>query len=338
MKSAFITGIYGQDGAYLAQHLLKLGYSVTGGARRLSHVYSWRLKILGIEDQIKIVDFDLTDQCCVLDVISTGQFDEIYNLAAQSFVGLSWDLSINTSQVNAMGALYLLDAVKRFSPDSRFYQASTSEMFGKVRKTPQCELTPFNPRSPYGVTKLFAHEMTKNYRENFDLFATSGILFNHESPLRGVEFVTQKIVRGLVNIKKGTEATLRLGNLEAKRDWGFAPEYVKGIHMILQHSKPDDFVLATGKTTSVREFIEFSANALEINIGWSGEGLNETGIDLLTGKPIIVIDKNFYRPLEVGLLLGDSSKVKSELGWHAETNVEKLAEIMVNHELETSHV
>ena len=338
MKSAFISGIYGQDGAYLAQHLLKLGYRVTGGARRSSHDSSWRLKILGIEDQINIVNFELTDPYCVLDVISNGQFDEIYNLAAQSFVGSSWDLSLHTSQVNGMGALYVLDAVKRFSSGSRFYQASTSEMFGKVRETPQSEFTPFNPRSPYGVAKLFAHEMTKNYRESFDLFAASGILFNHESPLRGIEFVTQKIVHGLVNIKKGKLATLRLGNLDAKRDWGFAPEYVKGMHLILQHSKPDDFVLSTGKTTSVREFIVFSAKALEINIGWSGEGLSETGVDLLTGKPIIVVDENFYRPAEVDLLLGNPSKAKSELGWHAETRVEKLAEIMVNHELKISHV
>lgn len=328
MKTAFISGIYGQDGSYLAQHLLNIGYNVTGGARRSSHDSSWRLKFLGIEDKINIVNFELTDPYCVLEVIRTGQFDEIYNLAAQSFVGSSWDLSINTAQVNGMGALYLLDAVRRFSPGSRFYQASTSEMFGKVREIPQNELTPFRPRSPYAVAKLFAHEMTKNYRESFDLFAVSGILFNHESPLRGDEFVTQKIVRGLLNIKKGKLDTLRLGNIDVKRDWGFAQDFVKGMHMMLQFSKPDDFVLATGKSTSVREFIELCAKELEINISWSGQGLSEIGVDKLTQKAIIVVDKALYRPAEVDLLLGDSSKAKSELGWQAKTSVKKLVSIM----------
>lgn len=332
MKKALITGIYGQDGAYLAQFLIGIGYKVFGGARRSSQDVTYRLRALGIEDKIQIVNFDLSDPYCIADVIRDGGFDEIYNLAAQSFVGSSWDMSLYTSNVNAMGTLYILDALKRFSPETKFYQASTSEMFGQVRESPQNENTAFNPRSPYGVSKLFAHEMTRNYRDSFGLFLTSGILFNHESPLRGNEFVTKKIVREMVQIKLGKLKKMHVGNLDSKRDWGYAPEYVQGMYKMLQHSEPDDFVLATGKTTTVREFIELVANTLDIEITWRGKGSNEFG-ENKSGVPIVEVSKKFFRPAEVDLLLGDAKKAKELLGWQAKTGVIQLAKIMVNFEL-----
>ena len=334
MKTALITGIYGQDGAYLANHLLLNGYEVFGGARRSSQDVTYRLRALNIQNNISIVNLDLSDPFCVADVIRTGKYDEVYNLAAQSFVGSSWDMSVYTSNINAMGSLYLLDAIKRFSSETKFYQASTSEMFGKVAETPQRETTPFNPSSPYGVSKLFAHEMTKNYRESFNLFMVSGILFNHESPLRGNEFVTKKIASGLVKVTSGEMKKIYIGNMEAKRDWGFAPEYVQGMHAMLQHTQPEDFVLATGKTTTVREFIEFSAESLDLEISWEGTGISEVGYEKKTGKILVEVSEKFFRPMEVDILLGDATKANNLLKWQPKTSVKKLAKIMVDYEFD----
>lgn len=333
MKKALITGVLGQDGAYLAQLLLNKGYEVVGGARRSSLDEMYRLRKLGIQEQVKMINFDLTDTFNVYDVVTTGQFDEIYNLAAQSFVGASWDLPLQTTQVDAIGPLLLLDAIKRSSPHTKFYQASTSEMFGLVQEEIQKETTPLYPRSPYGVAKQFAHSMTVNYRESYGLHASSGILFNHESPLRGREFVTKKITRQLCEIKLGMRKQITLGNLDAKRDWGFAKEYVEGMWLMLQQQEPDDYVLATGKTTKVRTFLESAANELDFSLVWEGQGINEVGIDSKTGKKIVSIDEKYYRPAEVDVLLGDPSKAKKALGWKPHTDVRELANIMVKFDL-----
>ena len=263
MKKALITGITGQDGAYLANLLLEKNYEVFGGIRRNSQDELYRLKVLKIDEKVTLINLDISDQFEVFEVIRDNQFDEIYNLAAQSFVGSSWDFSIPTTNVNSMGALYLLEAIKRFSPDSKFYQASTSEMFGKIREPIQTETTPFYPRSPYSVSKLYSHWMTINYRESHALKACCGILFNHESPLRGPEFVTKKISSQLFEIKSGTREKLTLGNLDAKRDWGYAKEYVQAIWLMLQQENFEEYVIATGKTTTVREFIQFCCAELE---------------------------------------------------------------------------
>ena len=333
MKKALITGVCGQDGAYLAEHLLSLGYEVHGGRRRSSLDEGYRLRVLGIEDQLQFVNFDLTDPFNVADIIRINQYDEIYNLAAQSFVGASWDLPIQTSQVNAMGPLLLLDSIRRFSPETRFYQASTSEMFGLIQEPVQSETTPFYPRSPYGVAKLFAHSMTVNYRQSFGLHASSGILFNHESPLRGREFITKKVSYQLAEIKTGLRDTVRLGNLDAKRDWGYAKEYVQGMHLMLQQASGDDYVLATGVTTSVRTFVEYVALALDYEIEWEGEDLAEKGRDKNSGKLLIEIDERYFRPAEVDLLLGDPSKAQKKLGWKATTGVKELGQMMVEFDL-----
>ena len=335
MKKALITGVCGQDGAYLAEHLLSLGYEVHGGRRRSSLDEGYRLRVLGIEDQLQFVNFDLTDPFNVADIIRINQYDEIYNLAAQSFVGASWDLPIQTSQVNAMGPLLLLDSIRRFSPETRFYQASTSEMFGLIQEPVQSETTPFYPRSPYGVAKLFAHSMTINYRQSFGLHASSGILFNHESPLRGREFITKKVSNQLAEIKTGLRDTVRLGNLDAKRDWGYSKEYVQGMHLMLQQASGDDYVLATGVTTSVRTFVEYVALALDYEIEWEGEGLTEKGRDKNSGKFLIEIDERYFRPAEVDLLLGDPSKAKNQLGWTATTDVKELAQMMAQFDLDS---
>lgn len=328
MKKALITGVCGQDGAYLAQHLLGLGYEVYGGRRRSSLDDEQRLRALKINESVRLMNLDLTDPYNVLNTVKDGQFDEIYNLAAQSFVGASWDTPVQTSHVDAMGPLLLLDAVRRFSPYSKFYQASTSEMFGLIQEPIQSETTPFYPRSPYGVAKLFAHSMTVNYRESFGIHASSGILFNHESPLRGLEFITRKVSFQLSEIKLGRRDVLRLGNLDARRDWGFAREYVEGMHLMLQAPQPDDFVLATGTTTSVRSFVEYVADALDLRLEWTGSGIGERGVDISSGKTVIEVDEKFYRPAEVDVLLGDASKAKSVLGWQAEISVNELAEMM----------
>ena len=328
MKKALITGVCGQDGAYLAQHLIQLGYEVHGGRRRSSLDEGYRLRVLGIESEVKLLNVELTDPYNVMDVVKSGQYDEIYNLAAQSFVGASWELPIQTSQVDAMGPLLLLDAVKRTSPHTRFYQASTSEMFGLIQEPIQSEATPFYPRSPYGVAKLFAHSMTVNYRESFGLHASSGILFNHESPLRGHEFITKKVSYQLSEAKVGLRDTVRVGNMDAKRDWGYAKEYVEGMHLMLQQQSGGDFVLATGETTTVRCFIEYICEALDIEIEWIGEGVNEKGFDKKTGKVLIEVSEEFYRPAEVDVLLGNANKAKKYLDWCAKTDVRALAMMM----------
>lgn len=332
-KKALITGIFGQDGAYLASVLLQKGYEVFGGSRRSSLDFDFRLRKLGILEEIQILNFDLADPYNIMQIIWDGQFNEIYNLAAQSFVGASWDLPIQTAQVDALGPLYILDAVKRFSPKSKFYQASTSEMFGLVQEPIQNENTPFYPRSPYGVSKQFAHSMTVNYRESFGLHASSGILFNHESPLRGKEFVTKKITTQFAQIKLGMRDTLYLGNIDAKRDWGYAKEYVEGMWLMLQQDDPDDYVLATGRTSTVRQFIEFVAFEFGYNIRWDGVGLNEVGFDDATGRVLVKISPDLYRPAEVDILLGNPAKAESKLGWKANTSVQELAVMMAQFDL-----
>jgi len=329
MKKAFITGIYGQDGAYLAKYLLSQGYHVVGGARRSSLDETYRLRALEVESHIEVINFDLTDAYNVYSTVEHGNFTEIYNLAAQSFVGASWDLPLQTMQVDAAGPLHLLDAIKRTSPGTKFYQASTSEMFGMVQKEVQNEKTPFYPRSPYGVSKLFAHWMTVNYRESFDLFACSGILFNHESPLRGNEFVTKKITRQICEWKYGLRDHIEIGNLDAKRDWGFAEEYVRGMWLMLQQETPDDFVLATGETHSVRNFCTYAANSLDIDIKWEGKGINEIGYDCKSNREIFKVSPKFFRPSEVDILLGDPQKAKMQMGWEAQVMAEELAGLMV---------
>ena len=329
MTKAFISGILGQDGAYLAEFLLKKGYQVYGGSRRNSQDELYRLQVLGIENEINLVPFDLLDAYNVFETISDGQFDEFYNLAAQSFVGTSWATPILTSNTDAMGPLYVLDAIKRSSSHTKFYQASTSEMFGLIQEPRQSESTPFYPRSPYGVAKLFAHSMTVNYRESYGLHASSGILFNHESPLRGVQFVTKKITTQLAEISLGKRDILFLGNLDAKRDWGYAKEYVEGMWQMLQLKSGDDFVLASGKTSSVREFVNKAAECLDLQLEWDGENLNEKAYVKSTGKQILGIDEKFYRPAEVDVLLGNPKKAKDILGWESQTDLADLAKIMV---------
>ena len=330
MTKAFISGILGQDGAYLAEFLLKKGYQVYGGSRRSSQDELYRLKVLGIEKEVNLVPFDLLDPYNVLETIIAGQFDEFYNLAAQSFVGASWDTPILTSNTDAMGPLYVLDAIKRNSPHTKFYQASTPEMFGSFQEPRQSEGTLFYPpRSPYGVAKLFAHSMTVNYRESYKLYASSGILFNHESPLRGIEFVTKKITTQLVEISLGKRDILFLGNLDAKRDWGYAKEYVEGMWKMLQLKSADDFVLASGKTSSVRDFVIKAAECLDFELEWDGEHLNEKAYVKSTGKQILGIDEKFHRPSEVDIPLGNPTKAKNILGWESKTDLAALAKIMV---------
>lgn len=328
MKTAFITGVTGQDGAYLAQFLLTKGYKVYGGRRRSSQDDKYRLRTLGLEDKITFLNFDITDVNIVVDIVKSGQFNEIYNLAGQSFVGASWDIPHQTTLVNANGVVALIDAIKRFSPKTSFYQASTSEMFGMVQEDLQSETTPFYPRSPYGVSKLYAHWITKNYRESFGLHFCSGILFNHESPLRGHEFVTQKVVTQLAEIKQGKRAKLILGNLNAKRDWGYAKEYVESMWLMLQNTNPDDFVIATGTSTPVRDFVTFAAESLDINLIWDGSGVNERGIEKNTGKIIVEVSPKFFRPAEVDVLVGNPKKALDILNWKSTMPIRELAELM----------
>lgn len=311
-KTALITGITGQDGAYLAQFLLSKGYRVYGTFRRTSNPNFTRLYYLGIEKKVELIPLDLLDLSNIIRVLEKTQPDEIYNLAAQSFVALSFEQPLITSDITAFGAARMLEAIRIVNPSIKFYQASSSEMFGKVQRVPQDENTPFYPRSPYAVAKLYAHWMTVNYREAYGIFACSGILFNHESPLRGEEFVTRKISMAVARIKKGIQDKLYLGNLEAKRDWGYAPEYVKAMWLMLQQDKPDDYVIATGEVHSVRDFVI--------------EAFNYAG---LNWKDYVVIDPSFYRPTEVDLLVGDPKKAKEKLGWEAETKFKDLVRIMV---------
>ena len=279
------------------------------------------------------MEFDLTDLGSNIRLLEKAEPDEVYNLAAQSFVAVSFDQPITTGKITGLGAVHLLEAIRIVNPKIRFYQASTSEMFGEVQEVPQSETTPLYPRSPYGVAKVYAHWMTINYRESFDIFATSGILFNHESPLRGLEFVTRKITDGVARIKSGKQDFIELGNINAKRDWGYAKDYVEGMYLMLQTETPDNYVLATGRTERVRDFVEMSCKAVDINIEWKGTGIDEVGIDTASGKEIIKINSNFYRPAEVELLIGDPAKAKKDLGWQATTTLEELCTMMVKADL-----
>lgn len=331
MSVAIVTGITGQDGAYLAKLLLEKGYKVFGTYRRLSSQNHWRIKELGISNNpnLSLVEYDLTDLGSSIRLLEKCQPDEVYNLAAQSFVGVSFDQPMTTAQITGLGPLNLLEAIRIVNPKIRYYQASTSEMFGKVQSIPQTENTPFYPRSPYGVAKLYAHWMTVNYRESYDIFATSGILFNHESPLRGLEFVTRKITHHVALIKLGLANILELGNLDAKRDWGYAGDYVVGMWKMLQAEAPDTYVLATNATTSVRDFVKMAFEAADIHIKFQGSGINETAVDLETGKTVVKVNPQFFRPAEVDLLIGDSSKAQRLLGWKPTVSLPELCEMMV---------
>lgn len=335
MKKAVITGITGQDGAYLAELLLSKGCQVFGAFRRTSSENFWRLDELGIRNHpnLKLVEFDLTDQSAAFRLLENCEPDEIYNLAAQSFVGVSFDQPISTAKITGLGAVHLLEAIRQVDRNIRFYQASTSEMFGLVQTVPQSEQTPFYPRSPYGIAKLYAHWMTINYREAYGMFCASGILFNHESPLRGREFVTRKITDGVSRIFHGQLDCLELGNLDAQRDWGFAKDYVKGMHLMLQAGQPDTFVLATNRTQTVRDFVQMSFHAAGIDIDWSGSGQDEVGVDSKSGAERVRINPQFYRPAEVDVLIGDASHAMDKLGWKAETNLEALCAAMMEADL-----
>lgn len=317
MKSVLITGITGQDGAYLAKMLLEKGYAVHGLKPRRSTDSNWRLEFLGIEKEIAFIEGDVTDISSCITALKKSKAEEVYNLAAQSYVGTSWEQPILTANVTGVGALNMLEAVRLICPDSKFYQASTSEMFGLIQEQSQTETTPFYPRSPYGVSKLFAHWMTVNYRESHQMFAASGILFNHESPLRGLEFVTRKITDGAARIKLGKQKELRLGNLDAKRDWGFAGDYVEAMWLMLQQQSPDDYVIATGRTTSVREFCKAA--------------FDYVGLDY---QDYVVVDPKFYRPAEVDVLLGNPKKAEEKLGWKAKTSLQQLIAYMMEADLE----
>lgn len=334
-KTALITGVTGQDGAYLAQLLLDKGYSVYGAYRRTSSVNFWRMQELGIVEhpRLHLVEYDLTDQGATIALVQKLQPDEIYNLAAQSFVGVSFEQPATTAHITGIGALHLLEAVRLINPKIRFYQASTSEMFGKVQAVPQSEETPFYPRSPYGVAKLYAHWMTVNYRESYGIFGASGILFNHESPLRGREFVTRKITDAVARIHLGQLDVLELGNLDAKRDWGYAQEYVEGMWRILQAEQPDTFVLATGRTETVRDFVRMAFLAVGITLDFRGAGDAEVAVDSASGKTLVRVNPRFYRPAEVELLIGDPTKARAQLGWQASTSLEALCQMMVEADL-----
>jgi GDPmannose 4,6-dehydratase len=335
-RKAIITGVSGQDGAYLTKLLLEKGYHVTGTYRRTSSVNFWRMDELGISKHpnLSLVEHDLTDLGSSLRLIEKAQASELYNLAAQSFVGVSFDQPATTADVTGIGALNLLEAIRLLNPNMRYYQASTSEMFGKVQAIPQSESTPFYPRSPYGVAKLFAHWTTINYRESYNIFGCSGILFNHESPLRGREFVTRKITDTVAKIKLGKSDKLELGNLDAKRDWGFAQEYVEGMWRMLQADEPDTYVLATNRTETVRDFVDMAFSAAGYQIEWTGKGEQEKGLDVSTGKVLVQVNPKFYRPAEVDLLIGCADKARDKLGWQPETTLEQLCQLMVNADLE----
>ena len=338
-KRAVVTGITGQDGAYLTQLLLAKGYRVYGTYRRTSSVNFWRLEELGItgHENLHLVEYDLTDLSSTIRLLEKAEAQEVYNLAAQSFVGVSFEQPITTAEITGVGALHLLEAIRTVDASIRYYQASTSEMFGKVQAVPQSESTPFYPRSPYGVAKLFAHWSTINYRESYNIFGASGILFNHESPLRGKEFVTRKITDAIARIKLGQQEVLELGNLDAKRDWGHASDYVEGMWRMLQADEPDTFVLATGRTETVRAFVQLACKAAGIGILFEGTGESEIGVDAETGKTIVSVNPAFYRPAEVDLLVGDASKAENVLGWRSDTTLEALCNEMVEADRRRNH-
>ena len=335
MKKVIITGITGQDGAYLADFLLNKGYQVYGTYRRSASVNFWRIEELGIKDNpnLYLIEYDLIDATNSIRMVKDIEPDEIYNLAAQSFVGVSFEQPIATANITGLGAVHLLEAIRIVNPKIKFYQASTSEMFGKVQEIPQSEKTPFYPRSPYGVAKLYAHWMVVNYRESYNIFATSGILFNHESPLRGLEFVTRKITDGIAKIKLGKLDYIELGNLDAKRDWGYAKDYVEGMYLMLQAKKPDTYVLATNKTTSVRDFVKMAFKAADIELEFKGEREDEVAINKANGKVVVKVNPKFYRPAEVDLLIGNPKKAKEKLGWKPKTTLEELCNMMVKADL-----
>ncbi|MES2350865.1 MAG: GDP-mannose 4,6-dehydratase [Pseudomonadota bacterium] len=335
IKKALVTGITGQDGAYLAELLLEKGYQVTGTYRRTSSVNFWRIEELGIQSHpnLKLVEYDLTDLGSSIRLLQNAQPDEVYNLAAQSFVGVSFEQPVTTAEITGVGPVNLLEAIRIVNPKIRFYQASTSEMFGKVQAVPQKEDTPFYPRSPYGVAKLYAHWMTVNYRESYGIFGCSGILFNHESPLRGREFVTRKITDSVAKIHLGQLDVLELGNMDAKRDWGYAKEYVEGMWRILQADHPDTYVLATNRTETVRDFVTMAFKAVDVAIEWSGSADHETGTCKKTGKVLVRVNPKFYRPAEVELLIGDPAKALADLGWKPKTTLEQLCQMMVEADL-----
>jgi GDPmannose 4,6-dehydratase len=334
-KTAIVTGVSGQDGAYLAQLLLEKGYVVYGTYRRTSSVNFWRIEELGVQNHpnLHLVEYDLTDLSSSIRLLQNAQATEVYNLAAQSFVGVSFDQPVTTAEITGIGPLNLLEAIRIVNPKIRFYQASTSEMFGKVQAIPQIESTPFYPRSPYGVAKLYAHWMTVNYRESYDIFGCSGILFNHESPLRGREFVTRKITDSVAKIKLGQLDVLELGNLDAKRDWGFAKEYVEGMWRMLQASEPDTFVLATNRTETVRDFVSMAFKAAGVSLEFKGQAENEVAVDVATGYTVVRVNPKFYRPAEVELLIGNPEKAQQKLGWEPRTTLEQLCGMMVEADL-----
>ena len=332
MKRALITGITGQDGSYLAELLLEKGYEVYGIMRRKSVADYGNVE--HIKDKVQFIYADMTDVVSLINTMKISQADEVYNLAAQSFVGTSWEQPLATTDIDATGVVNMLEAIRIVKPSARFYQASTSEMFGLVQEIPQKETTPFYPRSPYGVAKLYGHWITKNYRESYNMFACSGILFNHESERRGKEFVTRKITDAVARIKLGVQDYLELGNMDSKRDWGHSKDYVKAMWLMLQQDTPDDYVIATNETRTVREFVEIAFKNVGIIIEWKGTGVNETGIDKNSGKTIVKINPKFFRPAEVDILLGDPSKAEKNLGWTREINFSQLVERMVNNDLE----
>ncbi|HYC79278.1 MAG TPA: GDP-mannose 4,6-dehydratase [Planctomycetota bacterium] len=332
-KRALVTGVTGQDGAYLSRLLLERGYEVIGAYRRTAALNLWRLEELGVADRIRFLPLELTEFTNVLRLLQQTKPTEIYNLAAQSFVGTSFEQPLYTSEVDALGVMRLLECVRVVDPSIRFYQASTSEMFGKVHETPQRETTPFHPRSPYAVAKAFAHHATVLYREAYGVHASSGILFNHESPLRGAEFVTRKITSTLALIRHGRRETLELGNLDAKRDWGYAEDYVLGMHLMLQRPKGDDYVLASGRTATVREFVDLAAAVAGLKLRWEGEGAQSRAVDE-RGAVRVRVNPEFFRPAEVDLLLGDAAKARETLGWKPACTLEGLVEKMMRADLD----
>ena len=332
-KTALITGISGQDGAYLADFLLKKKYIVVGTDRRSARSVNWRLKRLGIENKIIYEEMELGELYEIQRIFTKYKFDEVYNLAAQSFVGTSFNSPLFTSNITGLGALRILETIRSTNKKIKFYQASSSEMFGDVLEKKQNETTPLNPQSPYAISKVFAHYLTQNYRKSYGLFATSGILFNHESPLRGEEFVTRKIILGLVKILNNEIKSFELGNIYAKRDWGYAKEYVEVMWKMLQMKKPDDYVISTGKTYSIKDFINKATKYLKMKVEWRGKGLNEKLVNVENNKTLIKINPKFFRPAEVNVLIGDSTKAKKEFKWKPKTNLDQLIKIMVDDEL-----
>lgn len=332
MKRALITGVTGQDGSYLAELLLEKGYEVYGIMRRKSVVDYGNVD--HIKDKIHFIYADMTDPVSLITAMKISQADEVYNLAAQSFVATSWDTPLGTADIDGLGVTNMLEAIRTVKPEARFYQASTSEMFGKVQAIPQCETTPFYPRSPYGVAKLYGHWITKNYRESYGMYACSGILFNHESERRGKEFVTRKITDAVARIKQGVQECLELGNMDAKRDWGHSKDYVKAMWLMLQQDEADDYVIATNETRTVREFVDTAFKHVDMDIVWEGEGVNEVGKDKATGKVVVRVNPQFFRPAEVELLIGNPEKAEKALGWEREISFAELVERMVKNDME----